>query len=631
MRGNSYFYHHFLKYHYINTMSTADQQNPTLMESPSEEIVNMHDPEASDQEVEVPEIDYSGFNKKDFSNLLKALSQETDILKADKQLRLLKPFLDDLREHAREEALNRFIADGGKAEDFTMRKDDHDLVIDGSIKLIREKRFRFNKEQEESRKQNLSRKQELLIKFREVVEREDTKGSFQEFKKLQEEWRKTGAVPQAFNKEIWASYHALVDRFFDQRNIFFELLDLDRRKNLDAKKELCLKAEQLTAGEKEKFSLAPALREINELHQEWKHIGPVPNEEKEQIWQRFRTASAKVYERRDEHLKDLNSRFAQNRKAKMELLEKVGAFKDFESTSIKDWNVKSAEAVAIQQAWATIGPVERSRSKEINRQFWSGIKSFYLRKGKFFKQLDAGRQENLNKKRALIEEVNALRDSGDLNSAINRVKQIQSEWKQIGPVPEKVNKKVFAEFKSACDYFFDLRRNASEEAGKAHENNLQVKLDIIDKIKVSTGIEMIESVKELVKTYYAAGFVPKNRIDEVQKKFEIGLNAFLTTLPTENNLRDKTALEMEMLSAPSDPNAARRIQQQEIMLRKKLIAAENELALLRNNLEFFARSKNADAVREEFRIRIEAAEAEVTQVKTRLRLIRSTSLNSSAQ
>jgi len=255
-------------------MSSSNQDLSNTLEGLSEEEVLGHEPESSDHDVEVPELDYASFQKHDFVRLLKELSQEQDIRKADKQVRALKPALDELREQSREQALNRFIAEGGKPEDFTLRRDDDDLVIDGAIKLIREKRMKYNREQEESRKTNLIKKEGLLARLRETVEREDAAGSFQEFKKLQDEWRSVGPVPQAFNKDLWASYHALVDRFFDHRHIYLELLELDRRKNLDIKKELCVKAERLASVDLKATKISNLLQEINELHNEWKHIGP---------------------------------------------------------------------------------------------------------------------------------------------------------------------------------------------------------------------------------------------------------------------------------------------------------------------------------------------------------------------
>ena len=606
-------------------MSSSNQDLSNALEGLSEEEVHGQEPESSDHDVEVPELDYTTFQKKDFVSLLKELSQEQDIRKADKQLRALKPALDELRDQSREQALNRFIAEGGKAEDFTLRRDDDDLVIDGAIKLIREKKMRYNREQDESRKSNLFKKEALLARLRDTVEREDAAGSFQEFKKLQDEWRSVGPVPQTFNKDLWASYHALVDRFYDHRHIYLELLELDRRKNLETKKELCVKAERLASADLKTTKISSLLQEINELHNEWKHIGPVPREEKETVWQRFKTASDSVYVLREAHAKEVGEKLKQNRLAKSALLEKINPLKEFESTSIKEWNQKSVEAEEAQQLWTTIGPVERSKSRELNRQFWSVIKTFYSRKGKFFKVLDAGRQESIAKKKALIDQVNALKSAEDFSAAIEQVKQLQKDWKNSGSIPGKLSDKLFSEFKAACDHFFELRRNSAQEADRVQLENLKEKQSVVESIAGLNGPEAIAEAKELVVKFNALGMVPRRNIQEIRDRFQQALNTFTATLPEEGNLRDKTSLELELASAQNDPNAVRRIQQQEQTIRRRLATAENDLALLKNNLEFFARSKNADAVRQEFQVRISAAEAEVTSLKSKLKLIRSMS------
>lgn len=606
-------------------MSSSNQDLSNALEGLSEEEVHGQEPESSDHDIEVPELDYATFQKKDFARLLKELSQEQDIRKADKQVRALMPALDELRDQSRELALNRFIIEGGKPEDFTLRRDDDDLVIDGAIKLIREKKMRYNREQEESRKSNLFKKEALLARLRETVEHEDAVGSFQEFKKLQDEWRDVGPVPQAYNKDLWASYHALVDRFFDHRHIYLELLELDRRKNLDAKKELCGRAERLASSDIKTTKISSLLHEINELHNEWKHIGPVPREEKETVWQRFKTASDAVYALREAHVKEIGEKLKQNRAAKLALLEKINPFKEFESTSIKEWNKKSVEAVEAQQSWTSIGPVERSKSRELNRQFWSLIKSFYTRKGQFFKALDAGRQESIAKKKALIDQVNALKTAEDLSAVIEQVKQLQKDWKNSGSIPRKLSDKLFAEFKAACDHFFEWRRSSAQEADRAQVENLKEKQSVVEKLSDLKGTEAIQEAKELVAKFNALGMVPKRNIQEIRDRFQQVLNAFTSTLPEEGNLRDKTSLELELASVQNDPNAVRRIQQQEQTIRRRLATAENDLALLKNNLEFFARSKNADAVRQEFQVRISAAEAEVLSLKSKLKLIRSMS------
>ena len=605
-------------------MSSPEQEFLNDVDGVAGDVLNGADQDSAEQEVDIPETDFSTFSKSDFSKFLKELSQEPNVRRADKQLRDLKPALDDLREQVREIALNRFIAEGGKAEDFSIRKDDDDLIIDGAIKLLREKSVKFNREQEENKKANLNKKTELLSRLRAVVEHENASVGFQEFKKLQNEWRAAGAVPQAYNKELWASYHALVDRFFDNRSIYLELLELDRKKNLSVKNELCVRAEKLSEL-KEGVALSAVLRELNELHNEWKHVGPVPREEKEALWTRFKSASDNIYKKRDERLRESNLRLKGNLETKKELLARIESLKDFNSTSVKEWNEKTKEIGELQKLWLAAGPVERSKSKGINKPFWSLIKSFFSRKGQFFKTLDSARQENLNRKKSLIDRVIALKSLEDPAAAIDEVKEIQKEWKTIGPVPDRVSNKLFGEFKTACDYFFEHRRNSYEAADKALDENLRIKNQIILEVGVLSGEENFNRVKELSAQFHSTGFVPKEQIQTIRDNFRLAVDKFILTLPETDQKRDKAMLELEMAAASSDPNASRRIQQQEQMIRKKLGAAENELALLKNNVEFFARSKNADSVREEFRIRIESAQNEVDSLKSRLRLIRSMS------
>lgn len=603
-------------------MSSPEQELYSDVDGVAGEVLSGADQEPVEHDLEIPEADYSAFTKKDFAGLLKELSQEVNIRRADKQLRDLKPALDELRDQAREIALKNFLADGGKTEDFSMRKDDDDLIIDGAIKLLREKLTKFNREQEENKKVNLTKKTELLSRLRAVVEQENANAGFQAFKKLQNEWRSVGAVPQAYNKELWASYHALVDRFFDNRSIYLELLELDRRKNLALKIDLCEKVEKLSELP-EGSPLGAVLKELNELHNEWKHIGPVPRDEKDALWNRFKSASDKIYKKRDERLREANIRLKGNLETKKALLGRIESLKDFSSSSVKEWNEKTKVVSEIQKLWLAAGPVERSKSKEINKPFWVLIKAFFNRKGQFFKAVDAGRQENLTSKKALIDRVNQLKALEDNGNAIEQVKEIQKEWKTIGPVPDRVSNKLFAEFKAACDYFFDLRRNSFEAADKAQDENLSSKNQIIQDILALSGEENFARVKELSAQFHAFGFVPKDRVQAVRDSFIKAIDQYMITIPEAEQKRDKAMLELEMAAASSDPNASRRLQQQEQMIRKKLISAENELALLKNNVEFFARSKNADAVREEFRVRIENAQAEVTSLKSRLKLIRS--------
>jgi hypothetical protein len=579
-------------------------------------IVDAHNEEI--QETEVAEVDYASFDKADFAKLLKDLSQDGNVQNADRVSRQVRSFIDEIREKEKQEALSRFLENGGKQEDFEMRADDHDLMIDGSYKVIRDKKTRLNRDQEEQRQSNLAKKEVILVRLREVVEREDAAGSFQDFKKLQDEWRTVGAVPVAYVKPLWASYHALVDRFFDNRNIYFELLELDRRKNLETKIELCAKAEKLLQLD----SLNDALREINELHNEWRHIGPVPKDEKDAVWSRFKAASDFIYQRRDIHVRELSGKLKQNLKEKQELIARLEPLVVLESKMIRDWNSRSQEILEIQKLWTGIGPVERSKTKDINKKFWQLFKGFFNRKGQFFKAMDAERQSNLEKKRALVARAIELKEQENFEQTAEQIKQLQKDWKEIGPVPEKFRVKIYDEFRAACDHFFNRRREIHEQNDKAQEENLKIKLDICEQLSALKGADAVDQFKSLVAQFGAAGHVPRNKMNQVRARFDEAIATFTASIPETDGLRDRLVLEVNLAGMKGDPDSGKRIYQQEQQLRKKIQQTENDLAVLKNNLEFFARSKNADQVRADFQVKIDQAAAEVARLKSQLKVLR---------
>ena len=579
-------------------------------------IVDEHNEEI--QETEVAEVDYASFDKADFAKLLKDLSQDGNVQNADRVSRQVRSFIDEIREKEKQEALSRFLENGGKQEDFEMRADDHDLMIDGSYKVIRDKKTRLNRDQEEQRQSNLAKKEVILVRLREVVEREDAAGSFQDFKKLQDEWRTVGAVPVAYVKPLWASYHALVDRFFDNRNIYFELLELDRRKNLETKVELCAKAEKLLHLD----SLNDALREINELHNEWRHIGPVPKDEKDAVWSRFKAASDFIYQRRDLHVRELSGKLKQNLKEKQELIARLEPLVILESNMIRDWNARSQEILEIQKLWTGIGPVERSKTKDINKKFWQLFKGFFNRKGQFFKAMDAERQSNLEKKRALVARAIELKEQENFEQTAEQIKQLQKDWKEIGPVPEKFRVKIYDEFRAACDHFFNRRREIHEQNDKAQEENLKVKLDICEQLSALKGPDAVDQFKSLVAQFGSAGHVPRNKMNQVRARFDEAIAALTASIPETDGLRDRLVLEVNLAGMKGDPDSGKRIYQQEQQLRKKIQQSENDLAVLKNNLEFFSRSKNADQVRADFQVKIDQAAAEVARLKSQLKVLR---------
>jgi len=565
--------------------------------------------------------DYSTFAKKDFVELLKNLSTENDFKKVDFVLREVKPLFDDLREKEKEEALKTFVESGGNADDFEYRAGDLDNAFDANYRLIRDRRNQFNKNQEEQKNDNLRRKNELLEQLRALVDAEDSDQSFNTFKDIQKNWKNVGPVPNTQVKSLWASYTALVDRFYDNRSIYFELKELDRKKNLESKVELCVRAENLMKIEK----LKDAVRELNELHNEFKHIGPVPKEEKDAVWQRFKAASDAIYAKRDAFLDNLNKEQVKNLDEKLRIAEEVAAFANFETDRIKEWNQKTQEILAIQKKWEGIGAVTRSKAKEVNKKFWSAFKAFFSKKNVFFRKLDEEREKNLQAKREIIKQALELKESHDWDKTANALKDLQKRWKDLGPVPEKMREKIFQEFKDACDFFFGQRRNQFEQVESEQEVNLQQKDALCKELEELTASKTgtSEQLQSIVERFNAIGFVPKKAINDSRNRFKAAVDAFIANiggLSTDD--KDRLSLEVQLGNLKNDPQGERKLYQREQTIRKRISKIENDISTLKNNMEFFGRSKNAEAYKAEFAQQIDAATAQLMALKGQLKLLK---------
>jgi len=565
--------------------------------------------------------DYTSFTKKDFVELLKSLSTENDFKKVDFILREVKPLYDELRDKEKEEALKVFIESGGNADDFEYRGNDLDSSFDANYRLIRDRRNQFNKSQEEQKNDNLRRKNDLLEQLRAVVDGEDSDQSFTAFKEIQKNWKNVGPVPNSQVKPLWASYTALVDRFYDHRSIYFELKELDRKKNLESKIELCVRAEKLIEVEK----LKDAVRELNELHNEFKHIGPVPKEEKDAVLQRFKAASDAIYAKRDAFLDQLNKEQVKNLDEKLRIAEEVAAFANFETDRIKELNQKTQEILAIQKKWEGIGAVTRSKAKEVNKKFWSAFKAFFSKKNVFFRKLDEEREKNLHAKREIIRQAHELKESKDWDKTANALKELQKQWKDIGPVPEKMREKVFQEFKEACDFFFGQRRNQFERVENEQEVNLQAKDALCEELEALTATKTgtPEQLQSIVERFNAIGFVPKKSINDSRNRFKAAVDTFIAQLEgLSEEDKERLQLEVQLGNLRNDPQGERKLYQREQTIRKRISKIENDIATLRNNMEFFGRSKNAEAYKAEFGQQIDAATEQLKALKGQLKLLK---------
>ncbi len=571
---------------------------------------------------EIHHEDFSKYSKKDFVELIKELAKDDNFKKIDAVLKEVKPLYNEIRTKEKSAALDVFMRDGGVAENFDFKSDEFDNSFDATFRLIKDKRFNFYKKIEDQKNENLKKKNELLERLRSLADSEDTEHSFHSFKEIQTQWKQIGSVPNVNVKTLWANYSALVDRFYDNRSIYFELKELDRKRNLEAKHELCQRAEHLISIEK----LTDAVRELNELHNEFRHIGPVPREDKDITWQRFKAASDAVYEKRDAYINTLQQELTKNLELKGKIIDEVAVLASFQTDKIREWNQKTQEVLELQKKWEASGGVPRNKAKEVNRKFWSAFKAFFATKNSFFKKLDEERGKNLQLKNEIVKKAHELKESQEWDKTSNQLKDLQQKWKEIGPVPEKFREKIFLEFKSACDHFFEQRRIQFEKHDHEQEENLSKKLLVCDELEKlaseKTGTSQV--LVELQRKFNEAGFVPKKSIVSIKDRFSAAVEQVIGSLEnvTQDD-RERLLLELQMGSLKNDPDADRKIYQKEQTIRKRMSKVENDIAVWKNNLEFFGRSKNADKFKDEFNDKIKSSSEHLLQLKNQLKILKS--------
>lgn len=592
--------------------SSSEEASEGRTEEGNTEEVEAHEEEEEHEE----EVDFDHSSKDEILAKIREVKNEDNIRYLDKVLKAIKPRFDELYEVSKNEALQKFVSDGNEADAFEYHGDDADKEFITIYGQLRSKRNKHYKDLESQKEDNLKKKERLLVQLREIVDGEESSNSINSVRDLQSEWKRIGPVPGAQNKTLWANYNALLDRYYDNRSIYFELKDLDRKKNLTLKLELCEKAEAL-----DKVSdLKSAIIQLNEFHDEYKHIGPVPKEDQEPLWQRFKAASDAVYAKRKEYFEDLKVQFEDNLVKKEELIKEVSSFIQFSSDRITEWNGKTKEVLDLQKKWEAIGGVPRDKAKAINKAFWNDFKGFFAKKNQFFKELESKREENLAKKEELIQKANELKESEEWDSVAQKLKNLQAQWKDIGPVPEKVRNETYAKFKAACDHFFNRRREQNQEKFKAYDENLNLKMQVCDQIESAAGSKEVnlDDVYDLIDNYTSIGFVPKNSIKKIGKRFDEVVGKLLDNQGISEDDRIDLKNHVQMGRLRNTPGGDRKIQRKEHSIKRKISALENDISTWNTNMEFFANSATADKLKADMQARVEAAEKEVADLKAQL-------------
>ena len=598
-------------------MSHEEKQQEAAV---NQEVENLEIDETSDlSQEEIDDTDYSVLDRETLVTHLKELNSEGNLFALNAKLTRIKASYGLQFDELKNNALHEFLEAGGEEDSFEYRADDTDRKYQELVSIYSERVRSFFREQEEVKVANLHKKRSIVAQLREIVDGNTTTNAFQEVKQLQETWKNTGPIPNNENKELWASYKALLDRFYNNQSIFFDLLELDRKKNLEAKTSLCVEAETLV----EMTSISEALKTLHRLHDEYKHIGPVPKESQEPLWQRFKSASDKVYDKRKELSAEFEKSLVANKEKKNLVIEKVKEFEGFNTDSIKEWNKKTDELVALQNEWKTIGPVPDKDAKEISKEFWGFCKSFFNTKRSFFKELDAQRDQNLKLKTELCEQVEGLKDitQDNFEATADKIKNIQEEWRKIGQVPRKYNDSIYQRFRKACDEFFDQRRAQRKSEEVEFDENLALKEAICAEIAV-LGEGEIEAYQAKVDAYNAIGYVPRKAIKRMGKIFEEASKTFIEK-QSELDSEEKTKLELtlELSSLKGNPNAKKILTRKKGLIRDKMNSLKDEIQTLKTNIQFFANSKNIEQLKKDVDGKVERMENQIGKLKEQLSIL----------
>lgn len=578
--------------------------------------------EAMDEDDETPsEVDYDSLNKEQLLELAIEANQKFTARDAFKRLQQIRSVFNDLLRAEKREALQKHIEAGNEAEGFEYNDDDYREKFKNVYNLAKNARMEERERIEKEKLKNLKIKEELLEKLRGITESDETEQSLQEVKAIQQEWRAIRVLPAEKVQELWDSYHFLLDKFYDNHSINIELKELDRKKNLEVKIDLCKKVDELS----KENSLKKSFILLNKYQEEFRNTGPVPREFNKEIWDRFRTACDGIYEQKRAMFDALEEKRNKNLELKTVLIEKADLIAQATPKKAKDWKEKTAELDGLMAEWKKIGQVPKAQNDEVWKKFRKSFNTFYDNKSSFFKQLNNERKANLILKEEICKRAEEVKDSEDLNFATNELKKLQREWKEIGPVPEKVSNAIWKRFRAACDEFFNKKQKAFEGKKEEEKENLTQKQGLISKLetllKEGKSDTILNELKALQKEWNTIGYVPIKSKKEVEGNYRKASDAVFNKFKLDRQSIKQGQAREHYKNLAELPSGKQKLKDEEYKIKKKMKFLSEEIHTLENNMEFFGRSKGAQKLKDEIAGKIEKTKEQIGRLKSELKVI----------
>lgn len=558
-------------------------------------------------------------SKKEVIERMKEIAHSDDNPKKD-EIDYLKTTFYKLHFAEREADMKAYIEAGGDPESYKVLPDSDEEEFKAEMSVIKEKRAKIFLEQEQEKQANLKKKLDIIENIKAMVTSPDEANkSYQEFKKLQQEWKEIKLVPAEKANELWRNYQLYVEQYYDLLKLNSEAREYDFKKNLEIKTHLCEAAEKLA----DESDVISAFHQLQKLHQEYRETGPVAKELREEIWARFKAASTVINKRHQQHFEELRAKEEDNLAKKTTLCEKVEEIAKTEIKSASEWDKKTKEIIAIQAEWKTIGFAPQKMNVKIFERFRAACDEFFGKKAEYFKNMKQQFADNAEKKKALVEQAQALQDSTDWKSTSDKLIALQKEWKTIGMVPKKLGDKLWNDFLTACNHFFDARNNANAGTRNEERTNLENKRSIIEKLKaLAEGTEdnIQDKVRELTEEYNSIGHVPFKEKDKLYKEYHDILDKLYKELNISTARRRLDKFRNNLKNVAEKGSDA--LDNERARLMRRYEALKQEIQTYENNIGFLsAASKKGNSLIDEMNRKVQKLKDDMKLVHEKIKAI----------
>lgn len=513
-------------------------------------------------------------------------------------------------------ALDKFLAEGGNKVDFRFSDALEERFLSVSQK-IREYHQRKREELENLMAENLQKKQALLEELKKLIEEDrPLKQTYDDFTRLTETWREIKPIARAESNNLWQNYHFLVEKFFDKVRINNELRELDYKKNLEEKLQLCEKAENLLLEE----SISKASKELHELHDRWKEIGPVVAEKKDEIWERFKAASDAISQKRKDYYDKMQAELEQNLLAKKALCEKAEALLAERRGTAKDWNAGTDQVEELMKLWKSVGRAPRADNDAVWERFRGSLNTFFETKKEFYRKMRDEQADNFNQKVDLCAQAeNIAQQRTDFKAATADLLKLQQQWKEIGPVPYRLSDKIWKRFRAACDEFFQKKSAYYDSMRASEAANLAAKENLVQEAKnlsVDSRDALLAAVKELQRKWTEIGHVPMKEKDRVYVDFRAAIDEKFKHFGSYRH--EGRGRDFSDIQTPED--AAKMSGREVSALSNRIAKLKADIALWENNMGFISAAKSSNVLRLEFERKIQSAKQDLALLEAKLKM-----------